>query len=165
MTAEGTSVTLGFRRRFRQPPETVWEAITDPEQLRIWFLARAKIDPRLGGMMELVQGPSNLHIRGTILVWDPPRVFEHEWNVDPGKYVPQGERSVVRWELARDGEGTLLTMTHRNLSERTASFFVSGLHGFLDRLAAHLAHDPLPNWEERIQELRPEYRTQSQETG
>ena len=35
--AEGGEVRLRFERRFPQPPDTVWRALTEPEQLQAWF--------------------------------------------------------------------------------------------------------------------------------
>jgi Activator of Hsp90 ATPase homolog 1-like protein len=65
---------------------------------------------------------------GRILVWDPPHVLEHEWR--------QGivEDGVVRYELAEDGDATVLTFTHRGLGINNARGFIPGTHAFLDRL-------------------------------
>lgn len=50
---------------------------------------------------------------GRIRVWDPPRVFEHEWSQP---VLTDTESGVVRYELAPDGDGTLLRFSHRGLS-------------------------------------------------
>jgi hypothetical protein len=85
---------------------------------------------------------------GRILVWDPPHVFEHEW------HQPIVEPGVVRYELHPDGDaGTLLRFTHRGLGVPNATGFLPGTQAFLDRLEAHLAGDPLPNWAERYREI------------
>lgn len=84
---------------------------------------------------------------GRILVWDPPHVFEHEWNqriVEPG---------VVRYELSPDGEGTLLRFSHRGLGVRNANGFRPGTHAYLDRLEAHLAGTEIPDWQQRYREV------------
>ncbi|MGI0055278.1 MAG: SRPBCC family protein [Thermoplasmata archaeon] len=159
MHVEGDRATLVFRRLLNHPPESVWESITNPARLRTWFVAEAKIDGRVGGSFEMVKNPYHLHITGSILIWDPPRIFEHEWNLDPGPYHPEGERSIVRWELRAQGGRTLLTMSHRKLSQRTASYFVSGVQGLLDRLAAQLDGTPLPDWPSRVSEARGAYPT------
>jgi hypothetical protein len=88
---------------------------------------------------------------GRITEWDPLHVFEHEWN----QRILQsgGEPSVVRYELAADGDGTRLRFSHRGLGVRDATGFRPGTHAFLDRLAAHLASEPLPDWSTRYQQL------------
>ncbi len=88
------------------------------------------------------------HMTGRILVWDPPRVLAHEWRpsiVEPG---------VVRYEPAPDGDGTILTFTHRGLGVRNAHGFVPGTHACLDKPAAHLDGEPLPAWEARYAEVQ-----------
>jgi uncharacterized protein YndB with AHSA1/START domain len=154
---EAGGATLVFRRRLVHTPEAVWRAITDPAELSSWYLAEATIDGREGGTVDLYEGPYRLHVTGRILTWDPPRVFEHEWKVAPRPEFPSGEDSVIRWELRRDGEGTILHLEHRNLSLRTAVSFAPGVHGFLDRLEAQLGGHPLPDWEERIGRVTSKY--------
>jgi hypothetical protein len=102
-------------------------------------------------------GPSQLHVTGRILVWEPPYVFEHEWKVDPRPELPSGEAAVIRWELERAGDETILHLEHRNLNLQTARGFAPGTHAFLDRLGAHLSHLPLPNWQERYQQVASRY--------
>ncbi len=64
---------------------------------------------------------------------------------------------MIRWELRREGERTILDLTHRNLNLRTATGFAPGAHAFLDRLAAHLDGSPLPNWQERYGQVAAGY--------
>lgn len=155
---DGSDVTITFHRRFRHPPERVWAALTDPEELKGWQMAEARSDGRAGGHVELVMATSGgPRITGTILAWEPPRLYEHEFNIEPTSYAPHGERSVVRWELTRTPGGTELVVTHRRLSPKAAEGFVAGLHAFLDRLDAQLDGRPLPDWTARFHEVRPRY--------
>jgi uncharacterized protein YndB with AHSA1/START domain len=154
---EGDKATLIFERRFRHPPEVVWKALTDPAELSGWYMTKAAIDGREGGTVDLTAGPSRLHVTGRILKWDPPRVFEHEWRVAPRPELPAGEDAVIRWELHRDGDGTKLSLEHRNLNRQTALGFAPGTHAFLDRLAAQLAQQPPPNWQTRYGEVAARY--------
>jgi hypothetical protein len=105
----------------------------------------------------MVTGPAQFHWTGKVMVWDPPRVFEYEFNVDPRPELPEGERTVVRWELASAGSGTSLTLTHRHLTQRTASGFAPGTHVLLDRLAGQLAGGSLPDWMSRYAEVQGLY--------
>lgn len=158
MEIDGEFATLVFERTIAHPPEVIWAALTDPDQLRHWFTATmAKVDGRPGGSIEMVAGPAQIHSTGRILTWDPPRVLEYEWNAAARAELPGGEESVVRWELSRAGSSTLLRLTHRRLTKRTAMGFAPGLHAFLDRLSAQVDEAPLPNWMERFAEVQPAY--------
>ena len=158
VTPEGDYATIVFQRVLRHPPEAVWAAITDPEELKQWLMcSSARIDGRVGGRVEMVSGPPQYRSTGAILQWEPPRVFEYEWKVAPVPEMPQGEDAIFRWELARQGESTLLTVTYRRLTLASAGGFTPGLHAFLDRLEAQLAGAPLPDWMQRFMALRPHY--------
>ncbi len=154
---EGKFATLLFERRFDLKPERVWKAITDPEELSRWYMTKAKIEGGENGSVEFISGPSRLHVTGNILVWDPPRVFEHEWKIEPRQELPKGENAVIRWELRPEGNATVLILEHRNLSTDTAKGFAPGTHAFLDRLEAHLNGKKLPNWQERYKEVAGNY--------
>jgi uncharacterized protein YndB with AHSA1/START domain len=153
--ARGDRATLVLRRLLRHPPATVWRAITDPDQIRQWFLTTAKIDGRVGGEVDMTTGPDGVHATGRVLAWDPPRLFEYEWNVtDPNNRLFTGERSRVSWELTPAESGTMLVLTHRDLTRKTAAVFELGLSVFLGRLEAQLDGRELPDWERGVQEAR-----------
>ena len=156
---EGNYATLGYERWLAYPAEAVWKAITDPKELASWFNTRAVIDGRNGGTIDFVNTLSTFHTTGRILVWDPPRVFEHEWHIAPNPQVPKGEpEAVIRWELMRDGDSnTILNVTYSRLTKHTALRFAPGTHAYLDRLAAHLDHKVLPDWMERYAAVKGFY--------
>jgi uncharacterized protein YndB with AHSA1/START domain len=151
LTVDGDRAVLTFERRLAFPIESVWSAITDPDERAQWF-GQTSIEGREGGVIEMVAtGPplpaERKRMTGRILVWDPPHVLEHEWK------QPIVEDGVVRYELTADGDGTLLRFTHRGLGVRNASGFRGGTHAFLDRLEAHLAGEVLPDWTARRIEI------------
>ncbi|MCP2168514.1 SRPBCC family protein [Goodfellowiella coeruleoviolacea] len=155
LSTDGEHAVISFVRRLPHPVEVVWAAITDPEQRAAWF-GETSIDGRAGGVIDMVPADPPIPDRqkrmtGRILVWDPPHVLEHEWT------QPIVEDSVVRYELERDGEGTVLRFSHRGLGVRNARGFTPGTHAFLDRLAAHLAGTELPGWAERYREVAAHY--------
>lgn len=155
MEVQGDRATLVLRRLLRHPPMVVWRAITEPEQIRKWYLTTAVVEGRPGGKVDLITGQSWVHATGRILTWDPPRVYEHEWNVTKEESTfRSGEQSVVRWELNPQDGGTLLVLRHRGLTRKTADVFRHGLPGFLDRLEAQLDGRPLPDWEQSVRESR-----------
>lgn len=80
----------------------------------------------------------------------PPRLLEHEW-LQTGLEV-----SVVRYELEPDAAGTILRFTHRR-SAMPGIGGRAGWHAYLDRLAAHLDHSPVPAWQGRRAEVQEAY--------
>jgi len=154
---EGEKATLVFRRRLPHPPEVVWRSLTDPSELSNWYMTKAVIEGREGGTIDFIAGPSRLHVTGRILAWRPPTVFEHEWKVAPRPELKSGEDAIIRWELRRDGDGTILHLEHRKLNRETALGFAPGTHAFVDRLQAQLDNLPLPNWQERYQQVASNY--------
>jgi len=157
VTVQGEFASLEFRRWLPHPPDAVWRALTDPAERSVWYLATGRLEPRVGGQVEMVAGPFQLHITGRVLQWDPPRLLEHEWKVPPSPDLPQGEEAVIRWELTPDGDGTRLHLTHRHVARRTAVGVTPGTHVFLDRLAAHLAGAPLGDLRARYREAAALY--------
>jgi len=154
---KGEEATLMFRRRLAHLPEAVWKALTDPSELSNWYMTKAVIDGREGGTIDFIAGPSRLHVTGRILTWKPPTVLEHEWKVAPRTELQSGEDAIIRWELRRDGDGTVLHLEHRKLNRETALGFAPGTHAFLDRLEAQLGRLPLPNWQTRYQKVANQY--------
>jgi uncharacterized protein YndB with AHSA1/START domain len=148
---ERGKANLTFRRVFRHPIQDVWDAITDPKQVEIWFMAKVRREGRVGGRL-VMEHPNATRATGKVVQWDPPHVYEYEWNLPPGPSRPEGEASLVRWELSASEEGTLLVMTHRRLSRPAADIFARGFVTFLDRLSAHLDGRPLPDppWVRRV---------------
>src|SRR4051812_7376584 len=91
-----------FERRLAHPPDAVWRAVTEPEELRHWFPARVEVDLRPGGAMHFVHAddaapPSD----GRVTEVEPPRVFAFDW----------GEER-LRFELEPAGDGCVLRFTH-----------------------------------------------------
>ncbi len=140
---EGTQARVTFRRLLRHPIDEVWAAITDPKQIESWSLAHVRREDVRGGRIEM-EHPGGLVATGRVLEWNPPRVYEYEWNLPPDPHQPAGEASVVRYELSEAQEGTLLVLTHRRLSRARAEIFVRGLSVLLDRLSAALDSRPMP---------------------
>ncbi len=156
VSLDGVQATLTFHRRLPHPPEAVWAALTDPEQLSVWYMQQVSIDGRLGGSVDFVSG-GKLHATGRILAWEPPRLLEYEWKVKPRPEMPFGENTVVRWELEREGRETVLTLTHRNLTRGKAVGAAPYTHAVLERLAAHLDGQPFQDFGRRVAEIQTRY--------
>ena len=68
--AAGEARCAVFRRTYDAPIEDVWDACTDPERLRRWYVPVTG-DLRAGGTFEQVNMGS-----GTILVCDAPNLLK-----------------------------------------------------------------------------------------
>jgi uncharacterized protein YndB with AHSA1/START domain len=144
LESDGERTRILFRRFFRHPIQDVWAAVTDPKQVEVWGLVKVTREDTPGGRLEM-EYSNGIHATGRVLEWTPPRTYEYEWNVPPGLNLPQGEDSIVRWELSTAEGGTLLVLSHRKLTRPTAQVFARGLKVFLDRLSALMDGAPLPD--------------------
>jgi activator of Hsp90 ATPase-like protein len=66
----GETVTVLMRRSYRAEPAEVWDALTDPERMRRWFMPVSG-DLKVGGSFQL-EGNAG----GDILECDPPKRFK-----------------------------------------------------------------------------------------
>jgi uncharacterized protein YndB with AHSA1/START domain len=148
-----TERALVFERRIAAPPERVWRALTEPEDLRAW-LARAELELRPGAAIVLTfeNEDEESVMRGTIIAVEEGRVLEFSWGEDDIE-------SVVRFEVARDGDGTRLTLTHTFERVDDLSGFGAGWHHHLELLVAYASGSPA-EWDwERFRALRQDYET------
>ena len=128
---DGTKYVL-FTRRLPHPIETVWAAITDPEELARWFPG-IQLECREGGAFsiwfsEACEGPA--HLTGTVTVYDPPNVLA---------------LGTMRWELVADEEDCVVTFTDVLAFGDTTNKFdftnsvLAGWHKYVDMLEYALA--------------------------
>jgi len=99
-TADGAGelVRVLLRRRYDSPLEDVWEAVTDPDRMKRWFLPVSG-DLRVGGSFQL-EGNAG----GEILACEPPRLLRVTFG-DPN--------SIVELRLTAQGDGdTALELEH-----------------------------------------------------
>ncbi len=130
---DGEKWTLVLVRDLRHPPATVWQALTDPAQLREW--APFDADRNLGSV-----GPVKLSTVGTptpqisetqVTRADAPKLLEFQWGGND-----------MRWQLEPLGEDTRLTLWH-NIDRGFISMGAAGWHICFDVLGRYLAADPL----------------------
>jgi uncharacterized protein YndB with AHSA1/START domain len=94
----GEAVGVLLRRSYPAEIEDVWNAVTDPERMKRWFLPVTG-DLRVGGSFQLVGNAS-----GEILGCEPPRLLRVTFG---------GPTSVVELRLAPNGESeTILELEH-----------------------------------------------------
>lgn len=123
-----------FERVLDQPPEKVWKALTDPEEIETWFV-RTELEPRVGGRYVEHHEHVGMSMEGEVTRWDPPHAFGHTWWADPdGGY----QEASILWEITAEGSGSRLVMTHRFKDIEGADGIMAGWHICIDVLEAVL---------------------------
>ncbi len=126
--------TLVLVRELRHSPEKVWQALTDPAQLREW--APFDADGSLGAVGNKVKlttvAAPRLNVSETrVTRADAPTLLEYNW----------GEHD-MRWELEASAEGTRLTLW-TNIGHRFIAMGAAGWHICFDVLDHMLSGTPL----------------------
>jgi uncharacterized protein YndB with AHSA1/START domain len=149
---------LRFVRRLDHPPEAVWRALTEADDLAAWFPAAidggwepgAELrftfhdEEEAAEVLELDEAPV---LGGEVIVHEPYSRLEYRWDED-----------TLRFDLEPDGDGTILRFTVTFDEIGRAARDAAGWHACLDVLAARLAGSP-PDFapEERWEEVHPRY--------
>ena len=139
-----TKPTLSITRRINAPPEKVYAAWTDPQQMMRWWrpwqtdTTHVEADVRIGGRFRVVTRPVDgepHEVTGQYqqIVPNEKLVFTWAW-----KSTPERE-SLVTVDLKRDGQQTVLTLTHEQFFDETArDRHREGWNMILDKLGACL---------------------------
>jgi predicted 3-demethylubiquinone-9 3-methyltransferase (glyoxalase superfamily)/uncharacterized protein YndB with AHSA1/START domain len=97
---EGRAV-LRFERTLAHPPERVWTALTEVDDLRHWHPSPFELERRAGGAIHYLPPEGAAFGDGKVIAYEPPSLLAYSWGEDE-----------LRWELEPTGTGTLLTLTH-----------------------------------------------------
>ena len=149
---------LRFTRTLSHAPEKVWRALTEADHLAAWFPAEMHGERAAGARLTFVfsdgEGPTT---EGEMIAFDPPSLLEYRWG---------GE--TLRFELEREGDGTVLTFVNSFDELGKAARDAAGWHACLDVLGHHLDGQeppwrPMDRWEEvhavYVEEFGPEAAT------
>lgn len=131
---DGEHWTLILVRDLRHAPDKVWQALTDPRQLREWAPFDADKSLATAGStvaLTTVGAPTPMVSETTVTRADAPRLLEYKW----GGFD-------MRWELEASGTGTRLTLW-TNIDRRYISMGAAGWHICLDVLDHLLSGTPL----------------------
>lgn len=147
-TRDGTAVQV--QRRFAAPPERVFDAWTNADVLRDWWSAMPNMSPgtidvdlREGGRyrMEMVADDGAVHTAvGEYREIHRPERIVCTWSWEGNDAAMSGSAdTLVEVDFARDGDGTLVTLTHSGFgSDEIAGLHEHGWNGTLAQLAQHL---------------------------
>lgn len=132
---------LTVRRLIPAPREDVFDVWLDPESA-VWipppesgFSTTAKLDPRVGGRLEvIVRGPDRVYPHtGEYRVLDRPSRLVFTWISEATEH----RESVVTVEFHARGEETEVVLTHAGLaSAQAAQEHTGGWTELLDNLAS-----------------------------
>ncbi|MBY0495559.1 MAG: SRPBCC family protein [Cyanobacteria bacterium] len=131
---DGEKWTLVLVRQLRHPPAKVWQALTDPAQLREW--APFDADGNLGAVgatakLTTVGAPMQHVTEATVTRAEAPRILQYNWgNFD------------MRWQLDAAGGGTRLTLW-TNIDRRYMAMGAAGWHICFDVLDHMLGGNPI----------------------
>ncbi|RYY09889.1 MAG: DUF485 domain-containing protein [Alphaproteobacteria bacterium] len=99
---EDAQWTLVLVRDLRHSPDKVWDALTDPAQLKEW--APFDADRNLGSVgfaqLTTVGAPEGTPSESKVERAEPPHLLEYQW----------GAGGTVRWELEATSNGTRLSL-------------------------------------------------------
>jgi len=120
--------TLILVRELRHSPEKVWQALTDPAQLREWapFVVDGSLGT-VGATVKLTWVGTPTPVETKVTRADAPRVLEY------------GD---IRWELEAFGDGTHLTLWH-SIDRRFIAWGAAGWHIAFDVLDRLLSGTPI----------------------
>jgi uncharacterized protein YndB with AHSA1/START domain len=99
-------------RTFDAPVARVWKALTDVDQMRVWYFELKEFKPQIGFEFEFVvehEGNSYHHLCKVTEVI-PEKKIAYTW-----RYKGEVGDSLVTFELFGEGEGTRLKLTHTGI--------------------------------------------------
>jgi uncharacterized protein YndB with AHSA1/START domain len=154
-TADSGPITLVARQTIRATAEQLFDAWTQPAQLKEWWgpppvrCVDANVDLRVGGQYRIAnQFPDGrlLWILGQFEVVDPPRLLVYTWRTEPvSRPAEHASRTVERVtvQFESHGDSTEVIVVHERIPDAaTRDGHREGWHGCLGRLARRF--EPLP---------------------
>jgi uncharacterized protein YndB with AHSA1/START domain len=153
--SDGAKGFVRLKAAYRSSTDAVWSAITDPEQLALWY-GKVEGDLREGGDFSAFIYGSEWDGRGHVNTCVPLRELSITESEEDGPVV------TVIARLAPSGETTTFDAEVGGLPLEYLWAFGAGWHTQLERLGEHLAgsgpKDLSTSWLERCDALEPSYR-------
>jgi uncharacterized protein YndB with AHSA1/START domain len=128
----GPRPAIRFERQVPQPPDVVWRALTDPEELRSWFPCEIvakewKVGAPLTFLFREHDVPA---LTGTVLELDEPRLLAYTWGDE-----------TLRFELTPHASGGTILVLSDELAPGIAARNAAGWEICLERLAGQQPAD------------------------
>ena len=114
-----TDLTSAASIAIGAPIDDVWAAITTPDSIKKWFFGvETESDWEVGSsIVHRGEWQGKPYVdKGEIVRIDPPKLLVHtHWSDVSGTPDAPEHYQGVTWSLEEQGEGTLLTVSERNL--------------------------------------------------
>ncbi|SHN06161.1 Uncharacterized conserved protein YndB, AHSA1/START domain [Actinacidiphila paucisporea] len=99
-------------------PEIVFDVVSRPEHLRMWWSDDASFETAPGAVGELVWGDRAAVERISVVEVDPPRRCAFRWIASDGQLPGAGNSLLITFELEPSGDGTILRLTESGWREK-----------------------------------------------
>jgi uncharacterized protein YndB with AHSA1/START domain len=120
-TKDKLTEAVVIERTFNAPVARVWKALTDVDQMRVWYFDLKEFKPKVGFEFEFIvehEGMTHHHLcKVTEVILQ--KKLAYTW-----RYKGHEGDSLVTFELFADGDRTRLKLTHEGLETfpKTAPF-------------------------------------------
>jgi uncharacterized protein YndB with AHSA1/START domain len=113
--------TVVVERTFSAPPERIWKALTDVEEMRRWYFDLKEFKPEVGFEFEFIVEHEGMKYHHLCKITEviPQKKLVYTW-----RYKGHEGDSLVTFELFADGDKSRLKLTHEGLETfpKTPSF-------------------------------------------
>ena len=113
MTAETqSSEAIVIERTLNAPVARVWRALTDVDQMRIWYFDLKEFKPEVGFEFEFIVEHEGMKYHHLCKVTEviPQKKLAYTW-----RYKGEAGDSLVTFELFSEGDTTRLKLTHTGI--------------------------------------------------
>ncbi|AKH85312.1 polyketide cyclase [Streptomyces sp. CNQ-509] len=104
--------------RIDAAPEIVFEVVSRPEHIKMWWSDDASFEPAPGAVGELVWGDRAAVQTITVVDVEPPHRFTFRWVAPDGQPADADNSLLVTFELEPSGDGTILRLTESGWREK-----------------------------------------------
>lgn len=107
-----STTPLVVERELNAPVDLVWKAISDRDEMKLWYFDLAAFEPRVGFEFEFMGGTEQHKYRHICQVTEveAERRLTYSWSYDGFEGA-----SFVTFELEPRGNNTFIRLTHRGL--------------------------------------------------
>lgn len=129
ISKEADEYQVQFERHYAFDTMIVWDAITNPDKMEVWFM-KVEMELKPGARMIIYfNDEHNTTTYGRITAVEPGKLFEYIWENE------DGADEITRWELFAEGPSACrLILTHSRIAKKYATGVPAGWHIMLDHL-------------------------------
>ena len=108
------SFTIEQAYYFDAPPERVFDALTNPDELVKWFLSKARVESKKGGSYTF-DWMGGYHMTGSVKGFEKNKAVSYSWH----DKLPRGglAETLASFEVRKEGDGTLLQLRHTGFTD------------------------------------------------